>query len=208
MDVLLTQKQVLEWMNISRLTLLRWEEKELVHPIRLESGHRRYRKSEIEQLLGLEITNTDNVNCVIYSRVSTKKQQNTGNLERQTNRLKAYAENKDYNVIEVYEEVASGINENRRQLNRLMKKVAKEDVHIVLAEYKDRMARFGYNYMERYCNSHKTKIELMEKKEDQSLNEEMTEDMISIITSFSARLYGQRGARKIKYQIEKLNNDK
>nr|WP_313898469.1 recombinase family protein [Lederbergia sp. NSJ-179] len=57
------------------------------------------------------------MNCIIYSRVSTKKQQKSGNLERQTSRLKEYALKRGYHIIEVYEEVASGINENRRQLN-------------------------------------------------------------------------------------------
>lgn len=65
-----------------------------------------------------------------------------------------YADAKGYHIIEFYEEVASGINENRRQLNRLMKKVTEEEIHIVLAEYKDRIAQFGYEYIERYCKSH------------------------------------------------------
>lgn len=209
MTAFLTQKQVIELMNVSRITLLRWEEKGLITPVKFDSGHRRYKKSDIESLLGLDSAETsDKLNCLIYSRVSTKKQQASGNLKRQTERLKEYAKAKDYYVIEVYEEVASGINENRRQLNRMMKKVETEDIHVVLAEYKDRVARFGYQYIERYCKSHKTKIELIEENEGKTLNEEMVEDMISIITSFSARLYGQRGARKIKYEIKKMEQNK
>ena len=207
MAIFLTQKQVTVLMNISRPTLLRWEQKGLINPVKLDSGHRRYKKEEIEQMLGLETNDiSTKKNCVIYSRVSTKKQQQSGNLERQTERLKDYAKAKGYHIDEIYEEVASGINENRRQLNRLMRKVADEDIHIVLAEYKDRIARFGYEYIERYCKSHKTHIELIVDTENKSLNEEMVKDMISIITSFSARLYGQRGARKIRCEIAKLHH--
>lgn len=100
--------------------------------------------------------------------------------------------------------MASEINENRRELHRMLKKVEEDDITIVLAEYKDRIARFGYEYIERYCRSHKTKIECIEQQENQTLNEEMVEDMISIMTSFSARLYGRRGAKQIKKEIEKM----
>lgn len=210
MPILFTQKQALEYLNISRMTLLRWEEKKLIEPIRLKSGHRRYPKEQLDQLLGIEDykNESNNKTCVIYSRVSTKKQQLSGNLERQTNRLVQYAKDNEYQVLEVYEEVASGINENRRQLIRLMKKVSDEDVDIVLAEYKDRIARFGYEYIKRFCKSHKATIELIEHTKEKTLNEEMVEDMISIITSFSARLYGQRGAKKIKNKLMQLEKEK
>jgi putative resolvase len=206
MTVFLTQKEVLETLNITRPTLLRWEEKGIIQPLFLESGHRRYHKDQIEKMIGITwYDKPTSKTCVIYSRVSTKKQQLSGNLERQTQRLIQFAKEKGYHVVEIYEEVASGINENRRQMNRLLRKVSDDDIHIVLAEYKDRIARFGYEYIERYCKSHKTTIELIEQQEEKNLNEEMLQDMISIITSFSARLYGQRGARKIKSEISKMN---
>ncbi|OIJ14930.1 hypothetical protein BKP37_07010 [Anaerobacillus alkalilacustris] len=207
----LTQKEVLKTLNITRPTLLRWEEKGLISPIFLDSGHRRYRKEDIDRLTGSvmlsEAGSSSKKKCVIYSRVSTKKQQETGNLKRQTERLIEYANANNYHVLEVFEEVASGINENRRALQRLMKKVSKEDIEVVLAEYKDRIARFGYEYIERYCKSHKTNIECIEEQDEKDLNQEMVEDMISVITSFSARLYGQRGARKVKNQLNRLEKE-
>lgn len=209
MTIFLTQKEVLDTLSITRPTLLRWEEKGIIKPIYLSSGHRRYCKEDIENITGsnLVTTSSSKKKCVVYSRVSTKKQQETGNLKRQTQRLIAHAEEKNYQVLEVFEEVASGINENRRALQRMLKKVGSEDVDIVLIEYKDRIARFGYEYISLYCKSHKTNIELLEQTEEKSLNQEMVEDMISIITSFSARLYGQRGARKVKNQLFKLDKE-
>jgi predicted site-specific integrase-resolvase len=203
--IFLTQKQVMERLNITRTTILRWEEKGILNPIRLESGHRRYKQSDIENIIGeINVPIENKMNCVIYARVSTKKQKDNGNLDRQVKRLMEYAEQKNYHIVQIYQEVASGINENRRELHRMLKKVEEDDITIVLSEYKDRIARFGYEYLERYCHSHKTTIEFMEQQENQTLNEEMVEDMISIITSFSARLYGRRGAKHIKKEIEKI----
>lgn len=201
---LLTQKKVLEMLNITRPTLLKWEEKGLINPVILDSGHRRYKSNEIKNILGLNDLR-EGKTCVIYSRVSTKKQKESGNLKRQTERLNEIAIQNGYQVLEIYEEVASGINENRRSLNRMLRKVSSSDVDFLLIEYKDRLARFGYNYIEKYCKSHKTNILVVEEVDKKTLNEEMVEDMISIITSFSARLYGQRGARKVRYEIDKLN---
>lgn len=209
MTIFLTQKQVMEKLNVTRPTILKWEERGILNPIRLDGGHRRYKQSDIEKIIGEVTVSTGNkINCVIYARVSTKKQKDSGNLERQIERLIGYAEKHHYNILEIYQEVASGINENRRELHRMLKKVENDDVGIVLSEYKDRIARFGYEYIGKYCKSHKTKIELIEQQQEKSLNEEMVEDMISIITSFSARLYGQRGAKKVRYQLQKLNNEK
>lgn len=208
MTIFLTQKQVMDKLNVTRPTILKWEDKGILNPIRLDGGHRRYKQTEIEKITGEITVPAGNINCIIYARVSTKKQKDSGNLERQIERLIEYAEKHNYNILEVYQEVASGINENRRELHRMLKKIEKDDVGIVLAEYKDRIARFGYEYIKKYCKSHKTKIELIEQQQEKSLNEEMVEDMISIITSFSARLYGQRGAKKVRYQLQKLHNEK
>lgn len=206
MAIFYTQKQACKYLNVSRMTILRWEEKGLLSPVRFNSGHRRYPKEQLDRLFDFEETEVQTKKtCVIYARVSTKKQEITGNLERQMQRLMEHASLNGYEVIGVFEEVASGINENRRQLNRLLQKVASGSVDIVLAEYKDRIARFGYSYIETFCKSHQTEIHLIENQEQRSLNEEMVEDMISIITSFSARLYGQRGARKIRKQMKSLD---
>lgn len=205
MTIFLTPKQVMKKFNITRPTLLKWEEKGILNPIRLDGGHRRYSQDEINKIFGsISVQENNKINCVIYARVSTKKQKDAGNLERQIERLVKYAKSKNYNIVEIYQEVASGINENRRELHRMLKRIENDDIQIVLSEYKDRIARFGYEYIERYCKSHKTKIELIEQQEEKPLNEEMVEDMISIITSFSGRLYGQKGAKNIKKAMKKM----
>ena len=97
MDKLLTQKEACEYLNISRTTILRWEKEGKISPLRTAGKHRRYKTDDLNKLFGNSSTKLENKNCVIYSRVSTKKQEESGNLARQTNRLLENQEEKDLN---------------------------------------------------------------------------------------------------------------
>lgn len=204
MDKLLTQKEACEYLNISRTTILRWEKEGKISPLRTTGKHRRYKLDALNRSLGNSNTKLENKNCIIYSRVSTKKQEEAGNLARQTNRLLEYAIKNKYHIIDTYQEVGSGINENRKKLTKLLKRLQDDEVSYLIIEYKDRLARFGFVYLEEYCNSHNVEIILLEKQEEKDLNKEMVEDMISIITSFSARIYGKRGGKKIQETLNSL----
>lgn len=148
----------------------------------------------------------------IYARVSTAKQKKSGNLERQQQRLKTYANNHGYQVIQVYKEVASGVNDRRRVLHRLLSHCrSKPPYQRVIIEYSDRLARFGYRYLESYFSACGIKLEILEEPEtlrpssSTGLNqEELVKDLIASITSFSARLYGSRGAKNRK-KLQKNN---
>ena len=148
----------------------------------------------------------------IYARVSTAKQKKSGNLERQQQRLEAYANEYGYQVIQVYKEVASGVNDRRRVLHRLLSHCRSNPPYQrVIIEYSDRLARFGYRYLESYFSACGIQLEILEEPEtlrpssSTGLNqEELVEDLIAIITSFSARLYGSRGAKNRK-KLQKNN---
>ena len=129
---------------------------------------------------------------MIYARVSSAKQKADGNLERQRERLKDYAVDHGYEVIRVLQEQASGINEHRKQLQQLLTMAEHQEFQRLLIEYPDRLARFGYRYLERHLNSHGVTIESPHHKEAKTSSEELTEDLLTIITVFSARLYGKR----------------
>jgi putative resolvase len=145
--------------------------------------------------------------CVIYARVSTKKQEITGNLDRQVGRLTSFALDSRMSISHVIKEVASGINENRKGIKSLLSIIDKEPIHYLVIEYKDRLARFEYNYLEAYCRSRGVEIITIEQQEKKELNEEMVEDLISIMTSFSARLYGRRGSKKLKKTLLELDKE-
>jgi putative resolvase len=82
-------------------------------------------------------------------------------------------------ISHVINEAASGINENRKGINSLLSIIDKEPIQYLVIEYKDRLARIGYNYLEAYCRSHGVEIITIEQQEKKELNEEMVEDIIS-----------------------------
>lgn len=81
---LLTQKQVCEYLNISRSTALRWESEGILNPIKTSGGHRRYKIEELDSWMGKTDINVNSRNCLIYARVSTKKQQEGGRKVEET----------------------------------------------------------------------------------------------------------------------------
>lgn len=204
---LLTQKEACKYLNISRTTILRWEHDGVISPIRTAGRHRRYKIEDLDRLLNKKYTHHKSKDCLIYARVSTKKQQESGNLDRQANRLMEYAVSNKFHISNIYKEVASGINENRKELMKLLEDVKNPDVNYLIIEYKDRLARFGYKYLEEYCKSHDVEVIVLENQEEKDLNKEMVEDMISIITSFSARIYGKRGGKKVKETLSSLGKE-
>lgn len=106
--------------------------------------------------------------------------------------MQDYAADHGYEVIRVFQEQASGINENRKQLQQLLTMAEHHEFQRLLIEYPDRLARFGYRYLERHLNRHGVTIESTHVKEASTSQEELTEDLLTIITVFSARLYGKR----------------
>ncbi|WP_425447377.1 IS607 family transposase, partial [Dethiothermospora halolimnae] len=204
---LLNQKQACEYLNISRSTILRWEDNGVIDPIRTAGRHRRYRIEDLDKLINKKESSINSKNCLIYARVSTKKQQKSGNLDRQSNRLMEYAIKNKFHIVDIYKEVASGINENRKELIKLLDDIKKPEINYLIIEYRDRLARFGYKYLEKYCNSHYVKIIVLKQQDKKYLNSEMVEDMISIITSFSARIYGKRGGKKVKDTLLNLEKE-
>jgi predicted site-specific integrase-resolvase len=144
---------------------------------------------------------------VLYARVSTKKQAVAGNLERQMERLRAYAREKGYRVVAEYSDVVSSLNQNRRGLERVLKAAERGEFRKLLIEYPDRLARFGYAYLERYLKYCGVEIEITSQKEPEDAHTELVQDLLAIVTSFSARLYGARGGRKIRQGFRELIRD-
>ena len=136
--------------------------------------------------------------AAIYARVSSSE--NRGNLERQAERLTQYAIAKGYKVVRTVKEVGSGLNDNRKKLEGLL---LLSDYDILIVEHKDRLARFGTHYLDVLLSRCGVKLEIVNLAENGT--DELMQDLISIITSFSARLYGQRRAkRKTEKIIQQL----
>lgn len=119
---------------------------------------------------------------------STKKQAGAGNLEWQLERLRAYAREKGYRVVAEHTDVASGLRPCRRGLERVLKMAERGEFKKLLIEYPDRLSRFGYAYLERYLKHCGVKIEVTSQKEPEDAHTELVQDLLSIVTSFSAHL--------------------
>jgi excisionase family DNA binding protein len=195
-DKFLSISEARKYLNVSRATIDRWQAKGAIHPTYTPGGHRRFREADLRAAIGLEEqAPTGQTRAVIYARVSTRKQADSGNLTRQEERLVTYAVKKGYQVIATLTEIASGINEQRPQLRKGLQLIAEKKTDVLVVEFKDRLARFGYNYLELFITTMGGRIEVMQATETKSPNEELVEDLIAIITSFSARIYGKRGKR-------------
>jgi predicted site-specific integrase-resolvase len=173
----------------------RWEKDGKVFPSYTQGGHRRYNRVDIEKLAGIYIE-PEKFSCgnrvALYCRVSSHDQKQKGDLERQVGRITSEAIKRKYQIVEVFEEVGSGMNDNRGKLKNLCKLVENKDIDIVLIEHKDRLSRFCINYLIQYFNSYNVKIEWVNESIGSSYEQELVDDILSLMASFSARIYGRR----------------
>jgi putative resolvase len=106
-------------------------------------------------------------------------------IERQKRKLVEYAKSKGYRDIDVIEDVASGLNENRKGLSKLFKLVAERQIEAVFTTYKDRLTRFGFKYLEAFFSSYGCRVETIDSEEIKEPQQELVEDL-----SFAGRVYG------------------
>jgi predicted site-specific integrase-resolvase len=139
---------------------------------------------------------------VLYARVSSSE--NKINLDTQMERLKNYASAKGYKVFKEIKEIGSGINDARTKLESVLKD---REINLIIVEHKDRLTRFGFNFLEVLLKNSNRKIEVINNTDSEK--EDLIQDFISIITSFCARIYGQRRCkRKTEKIIQELKEEK
>ena len=123
----------------------------------------------------------------MYARVSSHDQR--ADLNRQSNRLSQYAAKQDKHVVAVVSEVGSGMNGHRKRLLTLLKDPL---VSEVIVEHRDRLALFGSEYIEAAMSAAGRRLTVLDTTE---VKDDLVRDMTEVLTSFCARLYGQRSAR-------------
>src|SRR6266705_4388013 len=126
---------------------------------------------------------------VVYARVSANE--NRPNLDTQAERLSAYCAAKGWKVSKVVKEVGSGVKDGRKKLLALL---ADPTITVIVVEHKDRLTRFGFKYIETLLAVQGRSIEVVNLAENPL--EDLIADLVSIIYSFSSRLYGQRRAKR------------
>lgn len=145
---------------------------------------------------------SDVKSAVLYCRCSSSKQKD--DLERQVERLMNFATNSGYVTKAVYKEIASGMNDARKELLKMLSSDLKGVT--VIVEHKDRLTRFGFNYLKLFVESKGGSILVVNEASD--LEHDLTSDLIAVVTSFCAKLYGTRkGSRKTEEITKLLEND-
>ena len=130
-----------------------------------------------------------NQRVAIYARVSSTE--NRSNLDSQAERLVSYAMTKGYQIQQVVKEIGSGVNDSRPKFLKLL---ADPTMTHIIVEHKDRATRFGYRYLETLLKQQGRSLEVVNLADNGK--EDLVTDLVSIIYSFSARLYGQRRAKR------------
>lgn len=198
-----TSKEIKRQLQISGVTLMQWK----------NSGKIQYKKLSDKKILydldslnsNIENSNNFNTKNVIYARVSSNGQKE--DLNNQIEVIKNYMLNNGVIADKIYYDIASGMNENRKQFNELLEQVFKREIKNVYITFKDRLSRFGFNYFKSIFNYFGTNIIVLDNQEEtnKTYQQELTEDLIAIIHSYSMKLYVNR-KKKLK-EIEKILND-
>lgn len=188
-------KDFAELLGVSVKTLQRWDRDGILKANRTPTDRRYYTYDQYLQFKGIQ-TENDIRDTVIYARVSTRNQKD--DLQNQVEFLKQFCNAKGIIVNQCIEDFGSGLNYNRKKWNNLLDEVMANKIKTIVISNKDRFIRFGYDWFEKFCEKFNTKI-IIVNNETLSPNEELVQDIISILHVFSCRLYG---LRKYKNQIK------
>lgn len=201
MEKVLTIKETAEMLKVSLPTLRRWDSEGVLTPVRTSGRHRRYKMSDIKKFLGEDLSEneieTNTIRVVTYARCSTFDQKKHGDIDRQSDRLVNYSVRNNYTITDIIKDCGSGLNDNRKGYIKLCNLVINRKIDKVIIEHRDRLTRFGYDTIERFFNSYGVTIELVDKKV-YTETEELANDMMMLLASFSGKLYSQRARENRK----------
>jgi putative resolvase len=180
------------YLGVSVKTLQRWDRDGRLKAERTPSGRRAYTKALLDAFMRRDPPQSVRV-PVAYCRVSSAAHK--PDLKNQRRVLEDFCVAKGVANVEFVEEVGGGLNLKRKKFVALMDRIeAKQVSHLVIA-HKDRLVRFGFSWFERFCEEHGTGL-LVLNNEQLSPEQEMVQDLLTIVHCFSARLYGLRNYRK------------
>lgn len=183
-------KEFAELLNVSVLTLQRWDNAGKLKAFRTPTNRRYYTYEQYKEFKG---ETSSEKKIVIYTRVSTSNQKD--DLKNQVEFLKQYANAKGIIVDEIIEDYGSGLNYNRKKWNKLIDQCMTSEISTIIITHKDRFIRFGFEWFERFLEKFNVKIVVVN-NESLSPTEELVQDIISILHVFSCRIYGLRKYKK------------
>lgn len=189
--MILKPKEMAERLNVSVKTLQSWDKDGTLVAHRNPKNRRYYTTEQLNKYLGLSEQHHRKI--VAYCRVSNRNQ--SDDLENQVKFIQNHVNGKGLILDEVISDIGSGLNYKRKNWNKLLDQIMNDGIDTIYITYKDRFIRFGYEWFESLCHKHDTKIVVLNNKES-SPQQELIEDLISIIHVFSCRIYSLRKYKK------------
>lgn len=173
-------------LGVSTRTLRRYTAEGRLPDARSAGGRRIFRLGDLDAITSKPRTGK----AVGYARVSSRRQQAEGALDRQVARLR----DRDRDLV-VFTDVASGLSDRRAGVRKALSECMKPGVDRLLVEHPDRLARFGVGLIEHLLAGFGVEVIYTGQDDEQSAESELVRDMLAIVTSFAGRLYGQRSAK-------------
>ena len=191
LERLLSPSEVARIFGVTRAAVIKWIRTGKVYAVEVH-GRWRIPYSEVERLLRGEALRPRR--AAIYARVSGSAQRD--DLERQVQALREWVR-EVYGDVEVVEvtDIGSGLNATRRGLWKLIEMARRRQIDAVVVAYKDRLARFGFEYLEALFRAYGVKVVVAFQEEPKDYMQELVEDLVAVVTSFAARIYGRRSRK-------------
>jgi len=180
-----------ERVNVSISTLRRWDESGYLVAKRRESGHRFYDESDVRKVL--HIQKDDNRGNIVYCRVSSANQKD--DLHSQVSAMEQFCLSGAISIDEWIEEIGGGMNFKRKKFLQLFNQISNGEVRTLYIAHKDRLVRFGFDLIEHVAKLNGCEIVVVN-QQSLSPQQEMIEDLMAIVHTFSCRLYGLRSYKK------------
>lgn len=187
-------------LGVAQETLRRWERSGKITSERTPKGHRRY---DLAKCRGINVASKLNSkHTIAYARVSSHDQ--SADLQRQVSVLESFCAKHGW-TFEILQDLGSGLNYGKKGLKKCIKAICSGSVERLVITNKDRLLRFGAELIFSLCEQFGTEVVIINASDDTSFEDDLVQDVLEIITVFSARLYGSR-SRKNKKLLEALKD--
>ena len=206
-EKLLSSKEVANLCGVTIHTVCMWRKEGRLPFMKINDRVILHKIEDVEKLLNKKIFSEENAKKrknIIYARVSTPKQKD--DLKKQIQILNDFCNSNGIIIDEIFTEIASGMNEDREEFNKIIDLVINKEIDKIYITFEDRLTRFGFKYFENLFDKFDTQIVVLNNKiNNESFEEELLNDLISIIHHFSMKMYSNK-RKKLKEASKLIEN--
>jgi predicted site-specific integrase-resolvase len=196
--------QAAKLLNRTTKCLQQWDRNKKLIAFRTKTNRRYYTEEQLNNFINNKNIISQPKCKIAYCRVSSNSQK--PDLKNQRNILEQYCISKGYANVEFIEEIGGGLNFNRKYFNQIINDIINGKISHLLLAHKDRFCRFGFELIQNLCTTYNCELEIIN-SEKLSPEQEMVNDLMTIIHCFSSRLYGLRNYKKsLKLSLKNASN--